>query len=186
MLTIYIFNPPQWHLRLSETGAWEAHELQVWIPGVICSLWGSEADSVVFVFHQWVFGLAACFYGQTRVGEAGRQTGRGEIVDFGVWANRLQCLSRQWLGRGHCSLSGGKGAKCLSIITGSVPSQVTPNPLQPPQPLTQYSCLSAEGIQRRRRVLLTFSKIALNQFLLSKCWTWRTPTDGYPEIFKDV
>ena len=121
---------------MTPTIVWDGCLGGAWITSLnsrsLCSLWGSEADSVVFVFHQWVFGLAACFYGQTRVGEAGRQTGRGEIVDFGVWANRLQRLSRQWLGCGHCSLSGGKGAKCLSIITGSVPSQVTPNPLYPP------------------------------------------------------
>lgn len=60
------------------------------------------------------------------------KAGRGEIVDFVKRASRLQCLSRQWLGCGHCSLSEGKGAKCLSIITGSVLSQDTAPPPPPP------------------------------------------------------
>lgn len=36
---------------------------------------------MLFGFHQWVFGLAACFYRQTRVGDAGRREGR---LDGGV------------------------------------------------------------------------------------------------------
>lgn len=105
---------------------------------VICSLWGCDAEGVVFVFHQWVFGLAACFCGQSGGGDVG----------FAVWVNGPQ---QTWFGCGRHSHSGGKGAKACPLWE-VLYSLKTPTP----------SLSTTAGVQWNtvERVLLTFSEIA--------------------------
>lgn len=134
-----IFNLLQWHLQLSEMGPGRYMNYKFEFPESVA------ACEVVRLTPLYLFFITGClawqrvstgWAGWTR--QAGRQAGGGGVgvgvVDFLVWANRLQCLSRQRLGCGHFSLSGGKGAKCLSIITGSVLSQDTPPDPSPPNP----------------------------------------------------
>lgn len=112
--------------------------------------------SVVFVFHQCLFVLAAAFC-QADQGGRGRQAGRGGLwISLNEPTDSSASADSDWAMAIVASL-GGKGAKCLSIITGCSRSQDTPPPLH-------STPASAVGTVHGQIGLLTFSKIAWNIF----------------------
>lgn len=113
-----------------------------------------------------MFGLAAAFHGYSgECVQAGSGEGEGIVILLSEPTDPW-FLSRLGLGFGSCRSSLGKGAKCLSIITSSAPSQDNLPTLQAPAPSPPHAVLlrAAVGKQRRLRVLLIFSETASEHF----------------------